>query len=144
MKRNFRLVGLGICAALLLMAGQAIAQSSDIFTYTVPFAFHAGNVKLPAGQYIVKIPSSPKGLICIEGLNGTRHAMLLTVPFTQGKSERPSKLVFNQYGTAYFLSKIWDGLSLSNSGQELMKSKAEKEYMQEARIPKTIDIAVLR
>jgi hypothetical protein len=140
MKRNFYQIGLGISVALLFMAGQALAQNSGIFSYTVPFAFHAGTVKMPAGQYIVKIPSSAKGLIHLESLDGTRHAILLTLPMAHGKYQAPSKLIFNQYGTTYFLSKVWD--SLSESGQELMKSNAEKEYKQQALIPVTADVAL--
>ena len=139
MKRNFYQAGLGIVVALLLLAGQALAQDSHIFAYAIPFAFHAGNVKLPAGQYIVKIPSSARGLVYLESRNGTNHAMLLTLPFAQGKSQAPAELVFNQYGKTYFLSKVTDSLSVK--GQEVMKSKVEKEYMRQAQVPKTVDVA---
>ncbi len=141
MKKNSYLVALGISISLLLTAVQALAQGTDISTYAIPFGFHAGNVKLPAGQYIVKVPPSPKGILYLESPNGARHATLLTVPFLQEKLQGPSKLVFNQYGTAYFLSKAWDGLG--RSGQELIRSKAEKEYRQQARIPKSVDIIAL-
>ncbi|MBP1622465.1 MAG: hypothetical protein H6Q07_485 [Acidobacteria bacterium] len=140
MKRKLYLVGLAISMTLVLLAGQAIAQNSEIFMCTVPFAFHAGPVKMPAGQYIVKIPSSQKGLICLESVKSAHTAMLLTSPFVQGKSPASAKLVFNRYGATYFLTKVWS--SVSASGQELMKSKAEKEFVQQARIPETVDVAL--
>jgi len=135
---NRNLFKIAIVIALLLMAGRAFAQNSGIYGYTVPFAFQAGTVKLPAGNYVVRVPSSAKGLICLEGADGTRYAMLLTLPFSKEANYASAKLVFNRYGNTYFLSQVWE---CGETGQELMKSKVEKEYVQQARIPKTIDVA---
>jgi|WetSurSiteA1Bulk_404760.scaffolds.fasta_scaffold70740_2 hypothetical protein len=142
MKRNICQVGLAALVVLLLMTGQASAQNLDInaYAYNVPFAFRAGTMSFPAGQYAVRIPSSGKGIICIENLNGASRTMFLATPFEQGRMSEPSKLVFHQYGNAYFLSKVWNGFSAT--GLQFPTSGAEKEFKRQASIPKTIDIAL--
>ena len=144
MKRNICQVGLVALVALLLMAGQASAQNLDInvYAYNVPFAFRAGTMSFPAGQYAIRIPSSGKGIICIENLNGASRTTFLTTPFEQGRTSESSKLVFHQYGNAYFLSKVWNGFSAT--GLQLPTSGVEKEFIRQAGIPKTIDIALSR
>ncbi len=142
MKRNFYQLVIGVLLVLLLGSGQAFAQNADVFAYNIPFAFRAGAVSMPAGQYLVRIPSAAKGLIFIESLKGAEHAFLLTIPFPQTRSQSVSKLVFNQYGESYFLAKVCN--SASGKGQELMKSSAEREFIQRASIPRTVDIALSR
>jgi len=140
MKRSFCQIGLGILLVLLLMAGNALAQGSHTFAYNIPFSFHVGAVHMPAGPYIIKIPSSTKGLIYLDSQDGIDHAILLTIPFPQGKDQGSSRLIFHQYGKSCFLYKVWDGLGAK--GQELMESSAEREFVQRAGIPKTIEVAL--
>lgn len=144
MKKNFCCVGLGVLMALLLMAGQALSQNlnPDAYAYTIPFDFRAGTVNFSAGEYVVKIVSATKGVICVERVKGGERAMFLSTPYDQARKPVTSRLVFNQYENSYFLSKVWNGAN--SKGLQFPRSGAESEFIRQASIPKIIEIALTR
>ena len=50
----------------LLSAISAMAQIDNRVTFQAPFAFYAGNAKLPAGSYTVTQPDDNADLLLIE------------------------------------------------------------------------------
>ena len=144
MKKNFCCVGLGVLMAMSLMAGQALAQNLDqyAYAYTIPFDFRAGTVNFSAGEYVVKVASATKGVICIERVKGGERAMFLTIPYDQPRKPVTSRLVFNQYENSYFLSKVWNGAN--STGLQFPRSGAESEFIRQASIPKIIELAQTR
>ena len=64
----------------------------------------------------------------------------MTMAVTQGKSDGPSKLVFNQYGSNYFLSQVWNPNDSIVRG--LWKSKVEMEVARNAREARSTEIAL--
>lgn len=72
----------------------------------IPFAFMAGGVHLPAGQYHVYHPGDPY-LIVIEKDDGRARAMVYVHPSDVSTDVSDTKLVFNRYGNQYFLAQFW-------------------------------------
>jgi hypothetical protein len=72
----------------------------------VPFAFVAGGVHLPAGDYIVYHPGHPY-LVVIETADGKARGMEYIHPSPTDPQASTTKLVFNKYADQYFLSQVW-------------------------------------
>src|SRR2546421_11018984 len=103
--------------ALGLMAATAMAQSKVVAE--IPFAFYVGDTQLPAGSYVIKAVNASASRISSESLS---------VAFIPNQIRNPSqqpaaKLVFNLYGSDYFLSEIWTGDG--STGMAVQKSKRE-------------------
>ena len=108
--------------ALGLMAATAMAQSKVVAE--IPFAFYVGDTQLPAGSYVIKAVNASASRI-----SGTSSESL-SVAFIPNQIRNPSqqpaaKLVFNLYGSDYFLSEIWTGDG--STGMAVQKSKREVE-----------------
>lgn len=106
MWRVFAAAGAVVMMAIFVMAQTTIRAN-------IPFEFRVGDTLLPAGTYdfdtqayrVVRISTTDKDL---------------TVPFSPlARSmwmSKPAKLVFNHYGSAYFLSEVWEGNSPKGRG----------------------------
>jgi hypothetical protein len=101
------------------------AQLVGTMEADIPFQFHAGNTKLPAGKYFFRMmDDSNLTLIEISKPDGS-VAVLLQVRETDAKSApRKSELVFNRYGDKYFLEKLFD--EGESSGSQVVESSYEK------------------
>jgi hypothetical protein len=101
-----------------------LAQSSyPLAKANIPFAFQAGDRLMPAGTYQIDSHGGP--LLLLRSNQGTAfvltHAAVTSHPTTTGR------VVFERYGTKYFLRQVWTGSS--SQGAELPKSRAEKEIL---------------
>ncbi len=94
--------------ALAIYPGKAHAQIIGDLEVNIPFQFHVGNTKLPAGKYA-------------SALFEVQQAEANSTP---AKSE----LIFNKYGNRYFLAKLFD--EGNPSGSEVAKSRYEKKVSQ--------------
>jgi hypothetical protein len=110
----------------LLFVGFAYAQSSAL-TAEIPFAFYAGNEKLPAGEYRIERPllSSPY-LLNVRAMEERVSAFILGYGTTANKAPETGKLVFTKYADGnYFLSEIWH--PENPAGIHTVKSSRERE-----------------
>ena len=115
-----------VLAAVTLLAlamVPATQAQSFMLKASIPFDFLVGETRLPAGDYHVK--STTQGAMLIQSPNARSSATVLTQPTFAAKISDVGKLVFNQYGDQYFLSKIW--VPSSDTGRELPKSRLERE-----------------
>jgi hypothetical protein len=101
------------------------AQLVGTMEADIPFQFHAGNTKLPAGKYFFRMmDDSDLTLIEISKPDGS-VAVLLQVRETDANSApRKSELIFNRYGNKYFLEKLFD--EGQSSGSQVSESSYEK------------------
>jgi hypothetical protein len=106
-------------AVAVASASQGFAQGTEM-KVNVPFAFHNGSQRLPAGMYRVKIQS--EHVILLRGYS--KSGFVMTNPET-GKPSDKGKLVFQRYGDQYFLREVW--AANSETGQKCPKSKLERE-----------------
>jgi hypothetical protein len=102
MKRNVIGTLSLVVVSLLLNINGAYAQSVE--KANVPFAFNVGSSQLPAGRYIIKVDHS-SGLVMIR--NSATSAAALSLGQRQSPGGKSRKLVFQRFGTRYFLSRIW-------------------------------------
>ena len=123
MKRQaFKVVSL---LSLLLVAGSAIAQTVHVRA-KIPFNFVVGNKTLPAGPYdIGSIDHVNTKLLVVQFRNGNSSLIASSNAAENRKPADKTKLIFNQYGTRYFLSEIW--VNGAKRGNRLPKTSREKE-----------------
>jgi hypothetical protein len=123
MKRQaFSLVSL---LSLLLVAGSAIAQTVHVRA-NIPFNFAVGNKTFPAGTYdIGTIDHRDGNILLLQARNGNASMMVGSNATESLATADKTKLVFNQYGSRYFLSQIW--VNGETRGRQLLKTSREKE-----------------
>lgn len=112
--------------------GSASAGENPVWV-KVPFAFHAGNALLPAGDYLFNMqPGRISGgsMLKIVSRDGSMCEQLFSQRIDGYGYAADVNVYFNRYGDSYFLSKV-KGYEL---GAELSKSRTEKnvevEYLQ--------------
>jgi hypothetical protein len=128
-KQSILLAGL---LALSSMAATQVAQAQETMVVNIPFAFTAGNVTLPAGEYRVQKMEQNSAVLLIHCWDARLATFVVTNPAQAKELQSQSKLVFNRYDNRYFLSQVWK--AGSNRGRQLSKSPKEKEMAQLARI----------
>ena len=120
-----------LAGLILLFAMVAPLQAGSILnhemTVTVPFEFAVGDKLLPAGDCTVQL-NPERGTVVLRG-EGQKPLMLLTARKESRSAPQGGKLVFQRYGTSFFLNEVW---SQDNStGQTLAPSAREKEMARE-------------
>ena len=116
--------------ALTTMASTRVAQAQELVV-NIPFDFVAGNMKLPAGEYSVKVVAPERTLLLMARQEAAASTFINTNAVVRTEIQTESKMIFNRYGDRYFLSEIW---TAGNSrGRRLLKSTREKEMAQIAK-----------
>ena len=94
---------------LTMYPTKAPAQIIDQLDVNIPFQFHAGSAKLPAGQYIVQIlADSDLTVMEIKSANDSTSALLEVRDTQANGTPAKSELIFNKYGNRYFLEKAFE------------------------------------
>jgi hypothetical protein len=89
--------------AVVALAAPAFAEELGQVKVTIPFAFRAGSVSMPAGEYTV-VRENDGGLFRIEGKSGS--AMFVTAPGQAQGTTLPSELKFQKTGQVSVLTEI--------------------------------------
>jgi len=120
---------IAVMFALTIYPGDAHAQIVGDLEVNIPFQFHAGNVKLPAGKYIIHaLDDSDLTVMEIRSADGSTSALFEVHEAEANSTPAKSELVFNKYGNRYFLAKLFD--EGNPSGSEVPKSRYEKRISQ--------------
>jgi hypothetical protein len=106
-----------------VLAAPIVQAQSDRLVVNIPFQFNVGKAVLPSGKYGIKLVN-PTTLM-IQSKDGHQSALATTIGVSAPKGEDTGKLVFNRYGTQYFLSKLW--AAENPTGRELLMSRTEIE-----------------
>ena len=117
-----RLVATG---ALLLVGVTAVARAQGTETVTtIPFAFTAGETKLPQDRYrISPIP----GQNSVFMIRGERNGVVLMSRIDRLNVREPApSLTFHRYGEQYFLREVQLG---DRRILHLTQSRSESEYI---------------
>ena len=104
------------------------AQSSNMLSADVPFAFNIDGKQMPAGQYEVR--EAGLRATVIETKDGKQHVVGL-YSYAGENTKQASKLVFDKVGGEYFLREIWT--SATSQGLSVPESKHEKEILSASR-----------
>ena len=111
---------------LAFLATTQPARAQDAVIANIPFAFTAGEMTLPAGEYRVgKLQTGTGSPLVIQRTDYSASAIVLSNATETNKEQEHSKLVFRHYANRYFLAQVWT--AGSTRGRELPKSAKEKE-----------------
>jgi hypothetical protein len=126
-KRTHQLLSLFIALvfALTMYTAKAQAQIVGGLEADIPFQFHAGNVKLPPGKYIIQVlDNSDLTVMEIRSADGSTSALFEVRSAEANSAPRKDELIFNKYGNRYFLAKLFD--EANPSGSQVVESRYEK------------------
>ena len=115
---------LAVTSAVMALAfiSTANAQSMRV---EVPFGFKAGNLSLPAGTYKVELEQRNQR-VWLNQLDGKANCFLIVKALNGSKIADRGSLVFNQYGSSYFLTRV--KTAGVEGSAELFTSRAELEF----------------
>jgi hypothetical protein len=117
--------------ALMLYPAKVHAQIVGRLEVSIPFQFHAGNAKLPPGNYIIHmLDDSDLKVMEITSADGSTSALFEVQDAEANSTPAKSELIFNKYGNRYFLAKVFD--EGNPSGSAVSKSSYEKKASQAA------------
>src|SRR5882762_5155415 len=117
--------------AVMIYPSSAHAQIIDTLEVNIPFQFHAGNTKLPPGNYSIHtLDNSDLKFMEIASADGSISALFEVHETDASSTPAKSELVFNKYGNRHFLAKLFDGGN--PSGSEVVESRDEKKVSEAA------------
>jgi hypothetical protein len=131
-RHRLMLLFMALVFALALYPNQAHAQIIGNLEVNIPFQFHAGNVKLPAGKYLIHTldGGADPGVMEITNADGSTAALFEVQQAQANSSPAKSELIFDKYGNHYFLTKLFD--EGNSSGSQVLESRYEKRVGQAA------------
>jgi hypothetical protein len=113
--------------SVLLTSGIAYAQIVGQIDADIPFPFHAGPARFPAGKYVLRIDENSDLSILEIRSADEQHSALIAVRDAQARrTPRSGELIFNHIGDRYFLTKIFD--DGEKSGSAVVDSGYSKKY----------------
>ena len=124
----------------LVLMGSAVAQTIHVRA-NIPFNFSVGMSSLPAGAYEINSLTGNSHALVLMAREGGARAIVNSNCEERVKVAPKTKLVFNRYGSQYFLAEIWrEG---STSGSQLPKSGREKELAKELAMNRADQVEIV-
>jgi len=109
----------------LAFLGAHAARAQEPVLANIPFAFTAGKIALPAGEYRVQESAQGSFMLLIQRTDRSAATYVVSNAVEVNKPQTQSKLIFHRSGNRYYLSQIWvEGYS---RGRELAPSAKEKK-----------------
>ncbi len=136
-----RIHAIALLAIATISATTGVLAQERAVKANVPFNFSVGEEMLPAGEYILSSPAS--GVVKIQSANRQFVAEVSASP-SYRETDAGIQLVFDRYGSEYFLHRILDP-STSSLNLDLGSSKSEKRArarQQEAKLPSAEPILI--
>lgn len=121
MKTLCRMTGM---LALALLGAMQTVRAQEPVLVNVPFAFTAGKMTLPAGEYRVQSTYGSAALL-IQRTDRSVATFVSSIAVAAHERQTQTKLIFHRYGNRYFLAEVWR--VGESRGRELQKSSQEKE-----------------
>ena len=107
----------------------------------IPFAFNAGNTRLPAGKYVIVVPDvSETTLLQLQSADGKISVLLETISYQPDMLPKTSELVFDRIGKREFLREIT--VQDRQYGYQLAKSHDEVKLEKQNLKPETHRVTV--
>lgn len=116
--------------AFTLYPAKAHAQLQGDIEANIPFQFHAGDAKLPAGNYVIRVQDKSDLMVMeISSADGSTSALFEVGEADAHTSPAKTELVFNKYGNSYYLAMIFDQGNPDGAG--VVESRYEKSVSKE-------------
>ncbi|MGC9972610.1 MAG: hypothetical protein ABSE56_18660 [Bryobacteraceae bacterium] len=128
-----------LAAVVALASATGYAQSNSM-RVSVPFEFTVGRTVLPAGDYTVQSNSLPR-VVSLQTTNRDSAAFVIAIQAGRDKAQEQPTLVFNRYGSNYFLASIW--WAASTDGLEFPKTKTEIEVAKTAGLRRPEQVTLM-
>jgi hypothetical protein len=126
----------------LLALPVAHAQWSTSIHGNIPFDFQVGKATFPAGEYVVSRNINSPMILTLASLDRKTGAIMFRASPTLGGSAQNAQLVFNRYGSTYFLREVWQGFP--GNGNALWLSEDERAIASqkaELATPQNVEVA---
>jgi len=130
---------------LVIAAGLFVATvSTSLFAQTmdvqanIPFDFRIGNTVLPSGQYSLH---SSGNVLFVRKADGGKGGIFMTVGEDHpNTSTANGTLLFNRYGDAYYLVKVWT--PDAEVARAPLKSSRERELASHIGLSETASVSL--
>jgi hypothetical protein len=110
----------------LAICPKAHAQLIGDLEVNVPFQFHVGDARLPAGKYTIHtLDGDDKTVMEISSADGSTSALFVVEDADSNSAPANSELIFDKYGNRYFLAKLFD--KGNSYGSEVVESRYEQK-----------------
>ena len=112
--------------ALLLGAASIYtqAESQTLLAVSIPFGFTVEDQSFPAGHYTISDSFvQAETAIQLRSSDGKRFAVIHTHPTYSLHPSAKSELIFQRYGSVYFLSQV--RTQGDSTGRELLETRAK-------------------
>ncbi len=125
MKRTLTVI---VVLSIIVLGLALTAAASDVprLRANVPFSFFAGSQLIPAGEYVFELQGAmgraAGSMILVRNADGAVVHLFPAMPGANAATNATC-LVFNRYGSSYFLSKL-QNMKLE---AEVAKTPAERE-----------------
>jgi hypothetical protein len=132
-------------SCLATMASFPLKGQSFSLIAQIPFPFIMGDKTMPAGEYTVTTRGIVPGVVMVQNSSSNESVLTLEQPM-EGKTADAltPKLIFELYGSHYFLSEVWPGFGDAgleiNPAGELHKAVKERA----ASLPDSVVVVALR
>ena len=107
----------------LLSVMPLAAQVDNSVAFTAPFPFYAGNVKLPAGSYIITEPNANTKIVLIRNIARTKGEFINFIPTSSLDPQKETAVTFHKYGDTGYLQTL--SVEGETDGIEFPRTKAE-------------------
>ena len=107
----------------LLSVMPLAAQVDYNVVFTAPFPFYAGNVKLPAGSYIITEPISNSKVVLLRNSDGAKGEFINFIPTRSLDPQKETDVTFQKYGDTGYLQTL--SVEGETDGIEFPRTKAE-------------------
>src|SRR6202166_3363369 len=129
-RRHLLSLLIGLVFALTIYPTKANAQIIGDLQANIPFQFHVGNTKFPAGEYRIHVlDDSDLTTMEISSMDDSASALFQVREADTNSEPTKTELIFNKYGNRYFLAKMFD--EGSPSGAQVSESGYEKRISQQ-------------
>jgi hypothetical protein len=124
-KHHLLALFIALIFALAVHTTKAQAQIIGNLEVNIPFQFHVGSSKLPAGKYIIHmLDDSDLKVMEISSADGSTSALFNVQSAKANSASARSELIFNKYGNRYFLAELFD--EDNPDGSRVVESRYEK------------------
>lgn len=121
-KALFRITMTGMLT-LALMAATETARAQEPLVVNIPFAFAAGRMALPPGEYRIQKVAYDSSILLIERTEHAAGTVVMSLAAEANAKQAQPKLVFHRYDNRYFLSQIWIAGSTRQRAHEIAARK---------------------
>ena len=129
MARHLLLSFIALFFSITFSPSKSHAQITGEIEANIPFQFHAGNTKLPAGKYVIHyLDNTDLTAMEITSADGSTSALFEVREAEANSAPAKTELIFNKYGNRYFLAKLFD--EGNASGSTVDESRYEKRIGQ--------------